>query len=158
MLVGGGCGMAGGAAQSNPATVIALVGGRVHPSPDATVVPDGVVLIADGQIKAVGRRADVNVPAGATIIDCAGATVMAGFWNNHVHLTPSAFSQAATASAQRLGDELRTMLTSHGIVHAVDTGSYIADTLALRRRIESGEIPGQTTVNAAQNRSDRTTR
>jgi imidazolonepropionase-like amidohydrolase len=148
MLVVGGCGTGGGAAQSKPVSVIALVGGRVQPSPDATVVPDGVVLIADGRITAVGRRADVNVPSGATIIDCAGATVMAGFWNNHVHFMPSAFSRAASAPAQRLGDELRTMLTSHGIVHAVDTGSYIADTLALRRRIESGEIPGPSILTA----------
>jgi len=148
MLVVGGCGAAGGAAQSKPVSVIALVGGSVQPSPDATAVPDGVVLIADGLITAVGRRADVNVPSGATIVDCAGATVMAGFWNSHVHFIPSAFRQAATAPAQGLGDELRTMLTSHGIVHAVDTGSYIVDTLALRQRIESGEIPGPSILTA----------
>jgi imidazolonepropionase-like amidohydrolase len=148
ILVLGGCGAAGGAAQSKPASVIALIGGRVQASPDAAAVPDGVVLVADGRITAVGRRADVNVPSGATIVDCTGATVMAGFWNSHVHFTPSAFRQAATAPAQRLGDELRTMLTSRGIVHAVDTGSYIADTLALRRRIESGEVPGPSILTA----------
>jgi len=148
MLIVGGCGAAGGVAQSKPVSVIALVGGRVQPSPDATVVPDGVVLIADGRITAVGRRADVTVPSGATIVDCAGATVMAGFWNSHVHFTPSAFRQAATAPAQGLVDELRTMLTSRGIVYAVDTASYIVDTLALRRRIESGEVPGPSIMTA----------
>jgi imidazolonepropionase-like amidohydrolase len=148
IVVGGGCGAAGGAAQSKPVSSIALVGGRVQPSPDAPIVPDGVVLIADGRITAVGRRADVNVPSGATIVDCDGATVMAGFWNSHVHFTPSAFRQAATVPAQGLGDELRTMLTSRGIVHAVDTGSYIVDTLALRRRIESGEVPGPSIMTA----------
>ena len=147
-LVVGGCGTAGDAVQSKPVSVTALVGGRVHPSPDASVIPEGVVLIADGRITAVGRRAEVNVPPGATIVDCAGATVMAGFWNSHVHFTPSAFRQAATAPAQRLGDELRGMLTSRGIVHAVDTGSYIADTLSLRRRIESGEVPGPSILTA----------
>jgi len=148
MLVVGGCGAAGGAAQSKPVSVIALIGGSLLPSPDATAVQDGVVLIADGRITAFGRRADVSVPSGAMIVDCAGATVMAGFWNSHVHFTPSAFRQAATAPAQGLGDELRTMLTSRGIVHAVDTGSYIVDTLALRRRIESGEIPGPSILTA----------
>jgi imidazolonepropionase-like amidohydrolase len=148
ILVAGGCGTGGGAAQSKPVSVIALVGGRVQPSPDATVVPEGVVLIADGWITAVGRRADVSVPPGATIVDCAGTTVVAGFWNSHVHFTPSAFRQAANAPGQRLADELRTMLTSHGIVHAVDTGSYIVDTLALRRRIESGELAGPSILTA----------
>jgi len=148
ILVAGGCGTGGGAVQSKPVSVIALVGGRVQPSPDATVVPEGVVLIADGRITAVGRRADVSVPPGATIVDCAGTTVVAGFWNSHVHFTPSAFRQAANAPGQRLADELRTMLTSHGIVHAVDTGSYIVDTLALRRRIESGELAGPSILTA----------
>ena len=148
MLVVAGCGPAGDAAKSKQANVIALVGGRVQPSPDATVVPEGVVLIADGRIMAVGRRADVVVPPGATVVDCAGATVLAGFWNSHVHFMPSAFRQAATAPAQQLGDELRAMLTSHGIVHVVDTGSYILNTLALRRRIESGEVPGPSILTA----------
>jgi hypothetical protein len=34
------------------------------------------------------------------------------------------------------------MLTRWGVVNAVDTGSRPDNTLALRRRIESGEIPG----------------
>ena len=148
ILVAGGCGTGGGAVEPKPVSVIALVGGRVQPSPDATVVPEGVVLIADGRITAVGRRADVSVPPSATIVDCAGTTVMAGFWNSHVHFMPSAFRQAADVPASRLGDELRTMLTSHGIVHAVDTGSYIVDTLALRRRIDSGEIAGPSILTA----------
>lgn len=46
--------------------VTALVGGRIDPDPCAPVIPDGVVLIEDGRIAAVGRRADVAVPARAT--------------------------------------------------------------------------------------------
>jgi imidazolonepropionase-like amidohydrolase len=148
ILIAGGCGTGGGAAPSKPANVIALVGGRVQTSPAATAVPEAVVLIADGRITAVGRRADLGVPPGATIVDCTGTTVMAGFWNSHVHFTPSAFRRAADAPAQRLGDELVSMLTSHGIVHVVDTGSYIVDTLALRRRIDSGEIAGPSILTA----------
>jgi imidazolonepropionase-like amidohydrolase len=147
-LVVSGCGTTGGAAEPKRAHVIALAGGRVQAGPDTAVVPDGVVLIADGRITAVGRRADVLVPSGATIVDCAGTTVLAGFWNNHVHLMPSAFRQAATAPAQQLADELRAMLTSHGVVHAVDTGSSIVNTLALRRRIESGEVQGPSILSA----------
>jgi imidazolonepropionase-like amidohydrolase len=40
------------------------------------------------------------------------------------------------------------MLTSWGVVNAVDTGSYLPNTLALRRRIESGEIPGPSILTA----------
>jgi imidazolonepropionase-like amidohydrolase len=131
-----------------PTNVLALVGGRVQVSPDAAVIPDGVVVIAAGRIAAAGRSADVVVPPGATLVHCGGATVLAGFWNSHVHFIPSAFRQAATAPAEQLGDALRAMLTSRGVVHAVDTGSYIQDTLALRRRIEGGEVPGPSILTA----------
>src|SRR5437763_339616 len=43
---------------------------------------------------------------------------------------------------------LRAMLTSYGVVHVVDTGSDLQNTLALRRRIESGEVPGPSILTA----------
>ena len=132
--------------SAGPATrspgVTALVGGRVQPSPEAMTIADGVVLISQGVITAVGARAEIAVPPGATVIDCAGATVTSGFWNSHVHFMALAFQQADLAPADGLTDALRAMLTSWGVVHAVDTGSFLDNTLSLRRRIESGEIPG----------------
>ena len=122
--------------------VTALVGGRVQPAPDAAVIEDGVVLIDGVTISAVGTRRDVRIPVGATVIDCAGATVLAGFWNSHVHFTQTVWADAATAPAERLDAALRAMLTSYGVVHALDTGSLPTNTLALRRRIESGELAG----------------
>src|SRR5262249_43834752 len=71
-----------------------------------------------------------------------------GFWNSHVHFMGSAFQQADTAQARTLDEALRAMLTSWGVVHAVDIGSYLPNTLALRRRIESGEIPGPSILTA----------
>ncbi len=44
--------------------VTALVGGRVLTSPQAAVIPDGVVLIEDATITAVGARGVVRVPPG----------------------------------------------------------------------------------------------
>jgi imidazolonepropionase-like amidohydrolase len=148
VVFAGACGMTGETARPAATNVLALVGGHVHASPDSAVIADGVVLVAAGRITDVGRRADVAVPAGAKVVDCAGATVLAGFWNSHVHFIGPAFNQAATAPAQQLADGLRAMLTSHGVVHAVDTGSYIEDTLALRRRIDSGEVPGPSILTA----------
>jgi len=122
--------------------VTALVGGRVQPSPEAATIPDGVVLVSQGVITAVGSRAEISVPPDATVIDCSGATVTSGFWNSHVHFMAVAFQQADLAPPGGLTEALRAMLTSWGVVHAVDTGSFLDNTLALRRRIESGEIPG----------------
>lgn len=128
--------------------VTALVGGRVLPSPQAAAILDGVVLIDGTTITAVGPRETVRVPPGAKVVDCSGGTVTAGFWNSHVHFTGAAFSGAETATAETLAGALRAMLTSYGVVHVVDTGSYLSNTLALRRRIESGEVPGPSILTA----------
>ena len=129
--------------------VIALVGGRVQTAPETLPIPDGVVVLRNDVITAVGRRADVRVPPEAAVIDCAGGTVTAGFWNSHVHFTQPTWSGAATAPAERLTTALRGMLTSYGVVRALDTGSEQANTEALRRRIASGEVLGPTIMMAA---------
>jgi imidazolonepropionase-like amidohydrolase len=137
-----GCGTRPGAMPDATSRTMALVGGRVQAAPDAAVIPDGVVILQDGVIAAVGSRSDVPVPQGAEVIDCAGATVTAGFWNSHVHFTQSIWRGAETAPAARLSEGLRAMLTSYGVVRVLDTGSDLRNTQALRRRIESGELPG----------------
>jgi imidazolonepropionase-like amidohydrolase len=128
--------------------VTALVGGRVLPSPQAAAIPDGVVLIEGTTITAVGPRATVRVPEGATVVDCSGGAVSSGFWNSHVHFTGEQFRGAETAGAEALSGALRAMLTSYGVVHVVDTGSYLPNTLALRRRIDRGEITGPSILTA----------
>ncbi|HEU5196970.1 MAG TPA: amidohydrolase family protein, partial [Methylomirabilota bacterium] len=140
---------AGGRATNTPAAgALALVGGRVQPAPDAPAIADGVVVIEGGTIRAVGRRGEVALPAGATTLDCTGATVSAGFWNNHVHFTQPVWNDAAHAPADKLATALRDMLTSRGFVRVVDLGSYPPNTTALRRRIESGEIVGPAILTA----------
>jgi hypothetical protein len=61
-------------ASSEPG-VVALVGGEVRPV-SGPVLAKGTVLLKDGRIEAVG--ADVEVPAGATVIDCKGRIVTPG--------------------------------------------------------------------------------
>ena len=131
-----------------PGPVVALVGGRVQTAPEAAAIDDGVVVIEGGKIRAVGRRGEVAVPAGALSLDCAGATVSAGFWNSHVHFTQPVWNDAGSAPAERLAEGLRAMLTSRGFVRVVDLGSYPPNTAALRRRVESGEIAGPAILTA----------
>ena len=130
-------------------TVIALVAGRVQAAPEAMPIADGVVVLRKGLITDVGRRGEVRVPPEATVIDCAGATVTAGFWNSHAHFIQTTWRDAATAPAEHLTAALRAMLTSYGVVRVLDTGSEQANTEALRRRIESGEVLGPMIMMAA---------
>ncbi|REJ76161.1 MAG: amidohydrolase [Acidobacteria bacterium] len=72
-----------------PSGYKAIVGGTVVTMRDADntqeVIRDGVVLIRDNKIEAVGRRRDVKVPQGATVIDAKGKTVIPGLIDAHAH-------------------------------------------------------------------------
>lgn len=128
------------AARAAPDLV--LVGGTIYPNPDAAPVLDGVIVVERGRIVAVGGRDTVPVPAAARKIDCAGAVVVAGFQNSHVHFTEDHWTDAARQPAAKLTEHLQAMLTRYGFTQAVDTGSYLSNTAALRRRIERGEVAG----------------
>ncbi len=69
------------AARSLPllpnATVTAFVGATVHPV-SGPAIENGVVLVQDGKIMAVGTAAAVQVPAGATRVEAAGKHVYPG--------------------------------------------------------------------------------
>ena len=141
-LILGWLGCRGPVASDPGPPALAIVGSRIHPSPTDAPIVDGVVLISSGRIMAVGTRSEVRVPSSATVLDGGGATLMAGFWNAHVHFTEEKFASAASRPAAELTASLEAMLTRWGVVNAVDTGSRAANTLSLRGRVESGEIPG----------------
>jgi imidazolonepropionase-like amidohydrolase len=124
---------------------LALVGATVYSSPAAAPLRDAVVLISGGVITAVGKRSDFKIPKDTRVIDCAGKTIVAGFWNSHVHLTESAWNNAANAAsapADALEKHMQEMLTRWGFTTVWDLGSDPRNSLALRRRVESGEVPG----------------
>src|SRR5712691_8508256 len=87
------------AAAPSLAQSFALVGGTIYTDPDATPVRDGVVLVENGTIRAVGPRKTTQIPRGTQTINCSGLTVMAGFWNSHVHFTERKWANAATIPA-----------------------------------------------------------
>jgi imidazolonepropionase-like amidohydrolase len=134
--------------QANP---LALVGGKVYTSPEARPLNNAVVLLEHGKIARVGKRSAVTIPKSAQVIDCKGKVITAGFWNSHVHFTEPQWQDAATADAHKLEQRMQEMLTSWGFTTAFDIGSFPKNTLALRRRVESGEIAGPKIYTTAGN-------
>src|SRR3954468_7471594 len=124
------------------AETIALRGGNLYASPEATMLADSVILVSDGVISAVGKSGDVQIPPDARVIDCAGKTIVAGFWNSHVHFTEAVWKNAAGAPAAPLTAHMQAMLTRWGVTTVWDIGSDPSDGLALRRRVSSGEVLG----------------
>lgn len=68
--------------QSQPT---AFVGARVIPIVGAPI-DDGVVIVQNGKIIAVGTRAAVQIPAGAVVNDVTGKTIMPGLVDSHSHI------------------------------------------------------------------------
>jgi imidazolonepropionase-like amidohydrolase len=124
------------------AQTLVLKGGTVYASPEAAAISDAVVVVSSGVITAVGRTGEVPIPADARVIDCAGKTVVAGFWNSHVHFTQSVWKGAAKGPAAPLTAHMQEMLTRWGFTTVWDLGADPDDSLPLRRRVNSGEIPG----------------
>jgi imidazolonepropionase-like amidohydrolase len=121
---------------------LALIGGTVYPSPDARPIPNAAILIHDARIAALGPRASIAVPKNARVIDCTGKFITAGFWNSHVHILPPGLLHARDSSASELNQQLDAMINAWGFTTVFDIGSVLDNTLALRRRIESGEVRG----------------
>src|SRR5262249_31100364 len=78
--------VATGAPSSQGAT-LAIVGCAVIDGNGGPPLPDAVVVIRGSRISAVGPRASVRIPDGATIIDAKGGYALPGFIDTNVHLS-----------------------------------------------------------------------
>ena len=68
------------AASALAGDVVAVKAGTIHPGGGAPAIEDGVVIAEDGKIVALGAAGQIDVPAGAEVIDYgAGAVIAPGF-------------------------------------------------------------------------------
>ena len=131
-----------GGSQQSPPDALALVGGRIYASPTADAIDDGVVIVRNGKTAEVGPRRSIKIPVGITTMNCSGKIITAAFQNSHVHFTEDKWNGAADQPASKLNEQLSAMLVRYGFITAVDTGSLLTNTVALRRRIEADEVIG----------------
>ncbi|WP_421938002.1 amidohydrolase family protein [Phenylobacterium sp.] len=70
-----------------PRGTVALTGARIvtMAAPDGGVIDDGVIVIRDDRIAAVGKRGAVSVPAEAKVVDLGGKTIIPGLIDAHAH-------------------------------------------------------------------------
>ena len=116
-------------------TRVRLVDGTGQPAKD-----DQTIVIEGARISAVGRAADVKVPAGAQVIDLAGHTIIPGIIGLHDHMY----------YGSPVGGSMRPMLFSYprlflatGVTTIRTTGSVDSyQELNLQAAINKGEMPG----------------
>lgn len=88
-------------------------------------LPDRAVLIADGKVAAVGAAGSIKAPAGATVIDGHGKTLLPGLWDAHQHV----------------GDDWNLLQNvATGLTNYRSPGSAIDEALSIYKRRAAGDL------------------
>lgn len=109
-----------------PASAVAITGGDLFDSETGLVRPHVSVIIQGSKIVAVGPADSVTMPAGATVINATGKTIVPGMWDMHSH----AFANSQTSRA--VND------LASGITTVRDLASDIDQAVSLRDRSAAG--------------------
>lgn len=121
---------------------LALIGGTVYVNPMDAPIHEGVIVIREGKIVAVGRKRSVRIPPDSREIDCSGLIITAGFWNSHVHFFERKWAKADSIPATELAQQIQDAFTRFGFTSVFDLSSEWVNTKRIRERIESGEVSG----------------
>ena len=74
-----------GVAQVSPAQTLALTGATIIDGNGGAPIRDGVIVVKDKRIAAVGPRSSVSVPAGAREVKLNGKYIVPGLMDANVH-------------------------------------------------------------------------
>ena len=148
-------------APTNPVKgtgTVVLKAARVIDGTGAVPIQNGVVVVTDDRIVAVGAAGAVSVPAGARTVDLGNATLLPGFIDAHTHvigrtLGDPAGDDAAVRDVDSFGAILGTVNVRNtimaGFTSVRNVGSPNFDDLALRKAINEGWVIGPRMQTAA---------
>jgi imidazolonepropionase-like amidohydrolase len=137
---------------------VVLKAARVIDGTGAAPIQNGVVVVTDDKIVAVGAAGSVSVPAGARTVDLGNATLLPGFIDAHTHvigrtLGDPAGDDAAVRDVDSFGAILGTVNVRNtimaGFTSVRNVGSPNFDDLALRKAINEGWVIGPRMQTAA---------
>ena len=138
------------AAQSTPSlaspTLIAVKAAHLIDPVAGRRIDDAVVLIEGDRVTQVGTK--LPIPAGATVIDLGGATILPGLIDVHTHLSSESgnyyddlFRKSPIDVAVRAHLYAKRTLDA-GFTTVRDVGGAELIDVALRNAIDAGVIPG----------------
>lgn len=119
---------------------LALRGNVVLPE---SVLPDGVVVVENDRIVAVGPQRDVKVPAGVNIIDAADGYISPGFVDIHTHGGGGSDYMDGTLDAVRLSNRVHARHGTTTLLPTTTTGTpaHLSDMLDAVANIRDSWTP-----------------
>jgi imidazolonepropionase-like amidohydrolase len=139
------------AGPSANAKVKALVGGTLIDGYGGRPIRNSVILVEGERISAVGTVETLPVPPGADVISTDGMSVLPGLWDMHVHLMLSGHGDYAhwdKTYPDQFGPTIMPasakQLLLAGVTSARDLGGPLDASIAVRDRINKGQIQGAT--------------
>lgn len=127
------------------AQVTAVTGATIIDATGRAPIADGVVLIRDGRIAAVGPAREVAVPAGARRIDATGKFVIPGLMDGNLHLYLNGDLESLITFEDRYHEvvlEGAQIALKTGQTTVFDTWGPRAAIAKARDMINSGQAPG----------------
>jgi imidazolonepropionase-like amidohydrolase len=121
---------------------IVFEGARLLTGERRPPIEDSALVVNDGRITAAGPRATIKAPAGATVIDVRGKTIMPALVDAHSHLGYTDVRTGITSSASYTRDNLLDQLRRyayHGIAATLSLGLDRGD---LPYQLRASPTPG----------------
>lgn len=126
---------------------VVLKAARLIDGTGAAPIPNGVVIVTDNKIIAVGKDGSVQVPPNARVINLGDATLLPGFIDAHTHIIGRTLSDPAadTASVRDynafgailgVSNAEKTLMAGFTSIRNVGAGNF--DDMALRKAINEG--------------------
>jgi WD40 repeat protein len=118
-----------------PEGTVVLRGARVVTMVGDEVIEGGDVVVQGNRIRAVGPTGSVDIPAGATIRDVSGMTILPGFVDTHAHMRPP--SGVHTTQPWPYLANL-----AFGVTTTRDPQTGVSDVLTYSDRVRAGQALG----------------
>ena len=117
-------------AENGP-TYIAFSGGTIIDGTGADPIVNGVLLIRNGRVAAVGAKGEVTIPEGTTVHDVSAKTIIPGLINAHGHIGHTEGIEGGHYSRENVIDNL-SLYARYGVTTVVSLGDDQKDAVPLR--------------------------
>lgn len=141
----------GATGEKRGAGTVVLKAAQIIDGTGAEPIKNGVIVVIDNKIAAIGTSGSVTIPSGARVIDLGEATLLPGFIDAHTHIIGRVLGDPEGQNSRvhdynsfgailAVGNAEKTLLAGFTTIRNVGASHF--DDLAIRKAINDGWISG----------------